>query len=74
MIEIETTIKDGLPVIASGEVQRAEPDVGLMGPFVEDLEVKFLSGHPVPFELSDEDEQHVINAIVEAYSEPPSDY
>ena len=74
MIEIETTIKDGLPVLASGEVQRPEPDVGIMSQFVEDLEVCFLSGHPVPFELSDEDDQRVVNEIVNAYNEPPCDY
>ena len=71
---IETTIRNGLPVIASGEVRRAEPDVGIMSQFVEDLEVTFLSGHPVPFELSDEDDQRIVNELVAAYNEPPCDY
>ena len=71
MIEIETTIRDGLPVLASGQVCRLEPDVGIMSQFVEDLEVCFLSGHPVPGDLSDDDDQRIVNELVEAYNEPP---
>ena len=70
---VETTIRNGLPVLASGEVRRAEPDVGIMSQFVEDLEVTFLSGHQVPGELSDEDDQRLVNELVSAYNEPPSD-
>ena len=73
MIEIETIIKDGLPVIARGEICRSEPDVGIMSEFVEDLEVCFLSGHPVPGDLSDEDDQRIVDELVNAYNEP-SDY
>ena len=68
---IETTIRNGLPVIASGIVYRAEPDVGIMGPHVEGIEVTFLSGHPVPFDLSDEDDQRIVDELVAAYNEPP---
>ena len=53
---------------------RAEPDVGIMTQFVEDLEVCFLSGHPVPGELSDEDDQRIVNKLVAAYNEPPCEY
>lgn len=70
---IETTIKGGLPVLASGEIRRAEPDVGIMSQFVEDLQITFLSGHPMVLELSDEDYQRIVNEIVTAYNEPPSD-
>ena len=68
---IETTIRNGLPVRASGNVCRAEPDVGIMSKFVEDLEVCFLSGHPVPYELSDEDDQRIVQELLEAYEAPP---
>ena len=44
---IETTVNGGLAVIASGNVQRAEPDVGIMSQFVEDLQVTFLNGYPM---------------------------
>ena len=70
---VRTTIRNGLPVDASGIVRPAEPDVGIMSQFVEDLEVTFLSGHPVPGELSDEDDQRLVNELVRAYNEPPSD-
>ena len=60
LLNLWTTIRNGLPVIASGRVCRAEPDVGIMSQFVEDLEVVFLSGHPVPGELSDEDDQRIV--------------
>ena len=66
---IETTIKDGLPVYASGEVCSAEPDVGIMSQFVEDLEVVFRSGYPVPGELSDEDDQRIVNELVSAFND-----
>ena len=71
MTTIETTINDGLPVFASGTVCGAEPDVGLMSQFVEDLEVCFLSGHPFPDDLSDDDDQRIVNELVEAHNEPP---
>ena len=70
---IETTIRGGLPVLASAEVHRAEPDVGVMGPYVEGIEVTFLSGHPIPFEISDKDDQRIADELVEAYNEPPWD-
>ena len=73
MTTIATTIRNGLPVIARGRVCRAEPDVGIMSQFVEDLEVVFHSGYPVPGELSDEDDQRLVNELVSAYNEPPSD-
>ena len=68
---IETTIRDGLPVLASGIVRRADSTVGPAGWVVEDLEVTFLSGHPIPFDLSDEDDQRIVNELVDAYNEPP---
>ena len=71
---IRTTIRNGLPVLASGEVCRPEPDVGIMTQFVEDLEVTFMSGHPVPGKLSDEDDQRLVDEIVDAYNEPPDYY
>ena len=70
---IETTIRNGLPVLASGAIRRAEPDVGIMSQFVEDLQITFLSGHPMVLELSDEDYQRVVDELMAAYNEPPSD-
>ena len=74
MIEIEIAIRNGLRVRASGDVFDPEPEVGLVTQYVDNMEVKFLSGHPVPFDLSDEDDQLVVNAIVDAYNESPCDY
>ena len=42
---IETIIKGGLPVFASGDVYPAEPDVGIMTQYVDGVYVRFLSGH-----------------------------
>ena len=69
---IETTIRGGLPVLASGVVYCAEPDVGL-GPHVEGIEVTFLSGHSFTGKLSDKDDQRLVDLLVEAYNEPPWD-
>ena len=78
---IETTIKDGLPVIARGVVRPPERDVGIMGQFVEDLEIFFRGkrrpyacGRPFPHELSDEDDQRIVDELVSAYNEPSGDY
>ena len=68
---IETTIKDGLPVLASGDVYSAEPDVGIMTQYVDGVYVTFLSGHEFTGELSGEDDQRLVNELVDAYNEPP---
>ena len=44
--------------------------MGLMSLFVDDLQVNFLSGHRVPFELSNEDDQRLVNELIDAYNEP----
>ena len=59
---IETTIEGDLRVIASCEVHEGR---------VEDLEITLLNGKPFPGELSDEDEQRIVDLLVEAYNEPP---
>ena len=46
MIEIQTTIKNGLPVIARGSLVGPEPGVGYFDYGIEDLEILWLSGHP----------------------------
>ena len=38
-IEIETTILSGLPVIVKAQIAPAEPDVGLMFPCPEDIQI-----------------------------------
>jgi len=38
-IEIETTILSGLPVIVKASVQPAEPDVGIMCSWPEDVQI-----------------------------------
>ena len=70
---IETTIRDGTTRAGSAVAVSAdaEPDVGIMSQFVEDVEVTFLSGHPVPGELSDEDDHAACDELVAAYNEPP---
>ena len=74
MTKIRITIRNGFPVEVSGDVFDPEPDVGLPRQYVDNMEVRFMSGHPFPGELSDEDDQRVVNAIVAAYNEPPCDY
>ena len=71
---IETTIRDGLPVIAGGDVYSPEPDVGIMTQYVDGVYVTFLSGHEFHGELSDEDDQRIVDELVAAYNEPPCDY
>ena len=68
---IETTIRDGLPVIAGGDVYPPEPDVGIMTQYLDGVYVTFLSGHEFHGKLSDDDEQRIVDELVAAYNEPP---
>ena len=65
MIEIQTTIKNGLPVLAVGNVivereTRWEPG----GVAVEDLEILWLSGHVCHIEISAADEDRIIEELL----------
>ena len=57
---IETTIRNGLPVRARGDVFNPELDVGIMSQFVDEITITFLSGDEFTGELSDEDEQRIV--------------
>ena len=81
MIEIHTIINGGLPVIARGVVRSAGRDVGLMGPWVDEIEIFFRPPIRHPFHnatggryrgiLDDDDEQRIVDELVSAYNEPP---
>ena len=71
-IKIETTIKGGLPVIATGIY--AGPYWGLMGldypprdESIEDIEVRFRSGHTLSGDLSDADLGRIAGEMLDAY-------
>ena len=66
---IRSTINNGLPVDASGEFHPPEPDVGLPRRYVDNIVITFLSGHEFPGELSDEDDQRIVQELLEAYDE-----
>lgn len=68
---IETTIRNGLPVLAIGALSRADSTVGPSGWVVDDLEVTFLSGHHIPFQLDEDDEERIVDELVQACNEPP---
>ena len=70
---IVTYVNNGLPVRASGDIRDAEPLVGLMSQFVENMDVTFPNGYPLPFELSDKDDQRIVNELINAHNEPPWD-
>ena len=66
---IETTIKGGLPVIATGTYMG--PYWGLMGldypprdESIEDIEVRFLSGHTYTGDLSDADLEKIAGEML----------
>ena len=66
---MNSTIRGGLPVEVTGRRCRAEPDVGISQPFIEDLQVNFLSGGEVPGELSDDDRSKLETELLEWYDE-----
>ena len=65
-MRIETTIKNGLPVTASATIGSPEPDVGLPYHYVDDLEIRWLSGNVCHLPLSEADEQRICDEILEA--------
>ena len=68
---IETTVDNGsAKVRACGDVYDPEPEVGLMSQYVENLEVTYLNGDPIGAELSDDDEERIVNELIEAHNEP----
>ena len=69
--EINTIIKNGLPVTARANVCGPEPDVGLPRGSVEDIEIYFLSGHEFKGPVSEEDMERIAQEILD-YN--PKDY
>jgi hypothetical protein len=49
LIQIETTVRRGFPVIVSGVFVRAEPNAGFLTSGFEDLEVRTLKGRDAGF-------------------------
>ena len=70
IVEIDTTIRGGLPVIARAEVYPC-PHWEYPGrDYLEQLEIFWCSGHPFEMELSEADENKVCDEIFEAFNEP----
>ena len=69
-IEIDTTIKGGLPISARADVYSC-PHWEYPGrDYLEELEIFFLNGYPFKMELSEADENKVCEEIFEAFNEP----
>ena len=64
---IETTVRGGLPVTASATVHRCSWHEYPGGDYIEDLEVRFLSGHDYPGAISDKDEDRISLEIIDAW-------
>ena len=65
MIEIETTIKNGLRVIARGTIAPAEPGVGIPNEYCDGYELFRLSGYPCYIAVSRADDNRICEEIVE---------
>ena len=74
MIEIETTIKNGLPVLVRATVNKCHPSEYPGRNYIDDLEVLWLSGKPCNLDLSEEDDDRLADEIFEAYNQPCGDY
>lgn len=46
---IETTVRNGFPIIAHGEIYSAEPDVGIRNDYFGDFWITSLKGKSVDF-------------------------
>ena len=76
-VEIKTTVKGGLPIIAKGKYVSAEPDVGLFEPSMEDVTFFWPSGRQVTTcmdeSILEADRERVIIELLEAYHQPEDD-
>jgi hypothetical protein len=55
-LEALTTVKGGFPVLVRGVIYAAEPDVGYMNDWIEDVEIFTTTGKPAPWlKLSQKD-------------------
>ena len=68
-VRFESTIKGGLPVVVRAWIGDAEPDVGIMYPYIDQLLVEFESGHPYPFDLSEEEYDRLGDEALERLQE-----
>ena len=66
MIEIETTIKNGLPVLARGTVTKYHQREYPGRDCIEDLEVLWPSGKPCYLAISDTDYDRLAHEIFDA--------
>ena len=64
MIEFESTIKNGLPVIVKAWIQSPEPSVGLDWG-CEIYSICFLSGHEIKFKIDREDIDRLNDEAIE---------
>jgi len=69
-VEAEVTIVGGLPVIVTGEICRAEPDVGIMNEYIDDVEFFWTNGKPIPSSLEErisiDDHERAITSLFES--------
>ena len=68
---MNSTIRGGLPVEVTGRRCRAEPDVGISAPFIEDIEVFYASGHAFAGDISTDDLERLEVELLEWIDEPP---
>ena len=74
-IEIYTTIRNGLPVLVSGNWVRAEPDVGIFDHWIEDIDICWRSGQGVPLSMriSKADIERITEELIKAHDEQVED-
>ena len=64
MIEIKTTIKNGLPVLARGKIIGPDPSVGYFDCSIEDLDLFWLSGHPCRIDITVSEEERIVEELL----------
>ena len=74
MIEIETAIKNGLPVRVRGTVNRCHPREYPGRDYIDDMEVLWMNGKPCNLDLTPEDDERLADELFEAARQPPCDY
>lgn len=64
-VEFQSTVKDGLPIIVRATINPAEPDVGIMFAYPDDLDVYWPNGMPISASMYDTIPQKDIDRLHE---------
>jgi hypothetical protein len=74
---IEIELREQIVVLDDIKISPAEPDVGIMGSYIDGYSIKDIHGVPLDWDLTKEEEELVsdkLQVAIDSYDEPDDDY